>query len=186
MLADLKAAFERIVHPARGVVSLRKSTMQDIASIDTPDATTVVFGFNTVNASMLNNLASPVNCAYSAAKLKEDLRLPENNIVGSGAFQFVEYVRGSYMLTKRFDGYFRRGLPYLDGYKAYFVNRAAWCPVCSAANLMSSSAAELRASATSCSSRPTRTDGSCTRARGRPWTSSSSTPHTSRSSRRLR
>ena len=109
-------------------MSLRKSTMQDIASIDTPDATTVVFKLKTVNASMLDNLASPFNCVYSAAKLKEDPKFPEKNILGSGAFQFVEYVRGTYLPTKRFDGYFRKGLPYLDGYKAYFVKSGGVVP----------------------------------------------------------
>src|SRR3954453_468294 len=87
--ADVKATFERIANPPEGVVSLRKSTMQDIASIDTPDATTIVFKLKTVNASMLDNLASPFNCVYSAAQLKEDPKFPEKNILGSGAFQFV-------------------------------------------------------------------------------------------------
>jgi len=96
--ADVKATFERIADPPQGVVSLRKSTMQDIAGIDTPDATTIVFKLKTVNASMLDNLASPFNCVYSAAKLKEDPKFPEKNILGSGAFQFVEYVRGTYLL----------------------------------------------------------------------------------------
>ena len=95
--ADVKATFERIANPPPGVVSLRKSTMQDIASIDTPDATTIVFKLKTVNASMLDNLASPFNCVYSAAKLKEDPKFPEKNILGSGAFQFVEYVRGTHL-----------------------------------------------------------------------------------------
>src|SRR5262249_7359022 len=114
---DVKATFERIAKPPQGVVSLRKSTMQDIASIDTPDPTTVVFTLKNVNASMLDNLASPFNCVFSAAKLKEDPKFPEQNILGSGAFQFGEYVRGSHLTAKRFDGYFRKGLPYLDGYK---------------------------------------------------------------------
>jgi peptide/nickel transport system substrate-binding protein len=77
--ADVKATFERIADPPQGVVSLRKSTMQDIASIDTPDATTIVFKLKTVNASMLDNLASPFNCVYSAAKLKEDPKFPEKS-----------------------------------------------------------------------------------------------------------
>ncbi len=119
--ADVKATFERIANPPQGVVSLRKSTMKDVAGIDTPDAATVVFKLKTVNASMLDNFASPFHCVYSAAKLKEDPKFPEKNILGSGAFQFGEYVRGSHLTTKRFDGYFRKGLPYLDGYKAYFV-----------------------------------------------------------------
>ena len=126
--ADVKATFERIANPPPDVVSLRKSTMQDVTSIDTPDETTVVFKLKTVNASMLDNLASPFNCVYSAAKLKEDPKFPEKNILGSGAFQFVEYVRGTYLTSKRFDGYFRKGLPYLDGYKAFFVKSGGVVP----------------------------------------------------------
>jgi peptide/nickel transport system substrate-binding protein len=119
--ADVKASFQRIADPPQGVVSLRKSTMKDVAAIETPDATTVVFKLKAVNASMLDNFASPFHCVYSAAKLKEDPKFPEKNILGTGAFQFVEYVRGSSLTTKRFEGYFRKGLPYLDGYKALFV-----------------------------------------------------------------
>jgi peptide/nickel transport system substrate-binding protein len=74
------------------------------------------------------NLASPFNCIYSAAKLKVDQRFPENNVLGSGPYQFVEYVRGSHWVAKRYDGYFRKGLPYLDGYKAYFVKSNAVVP----------------------------------------------------------
>jgi peptide/nickel transport system substrate-binding protein len=119
--ADVKATFERIADPPPGIVSLRKSSMQDLQRMDTPDAATVSFTLKAVNAAMLDSLASPFNCIYSAAKLKEDQRFPENNILGSGAFQLVEYVRGSYLAARRYDGYFRKGLPYLDGYKAFFV-----------------------------------------------------------------
>lgn len=125
---DVKATFERIKSPPQGVISLRKSTMEDITSIDTPDAATVVFTIKNTNASFLDNLASPFNCVFSAAKLKQDPKYPEKNILGSGAFQFVEYVKGSYLAGKRFDGYFRRGLPYLDGYKAFFVKSSAVVP----------------------------------------------------------
>lgn len=126
--ADVKATFERIKSPPPGIVSLRKSSMEDVTSIETPDATTIVFKLKVVNASMMDNLASPFNCVYSAAKIKADPRFPEQNIVGSGAFQFVEYVRGSHLSGKRFDDYFRKGLPYLDGYKAFFVKAAAVVP----------------------------------------------------------
>src|SRR5262249_22523563 len=50
------------------------------------------------------------------------------HVMGTGAFQFVEYVRGSHWSSKRFDGYFRKGLPYLDGYKAFFVKTNAVVP----------------------------------------------------------
>ena len=41
--------------------------------------------------------------------------------MGTGAFKFVEYVKGSHWRAVRFDQYFRKDRPYLDGYKAYFV-----------------------------------------------------------------
>ena len=126
--ADVKATFERIKDPPQGVVSLRKSMMQEVVAIEAPDATTVVFKIKAINASFLDNLAAPFHCVFSAAKLKEDPKFPERTILGSGAFQFVEYVKGSHLAAKRFDGYFRQGLPYLDGYKAFFVKSNAVVP----------------------------------------------------------
>jgi peptide/nickel transport system substrate-binding protein len=126
--ADVKASFDRIANPPTGVVSLRKSAFSVVKSIEAPDPTTVVFKLGQVSASMLDNMASPFNCIFSAAKLKDDPKFPEQNILGSGAYQFVEYVRGSHLTTKRFDGYFRQGLPYIDGYKAFFVKTSAVVP----------------------------------------------------------
>lgn len=119
--ADVKATFDRIANPPEGVVSLRKSNMVDIATIEAPDPSTVVFKLRATNVSMLDNIASPYNCVYSAAKLKQDPRFPEKTALGSGAFQVVEHVRGSHFTAKKFDGYFLKGRPYLDGYKAFFV-----------------------------------------------------------------
>ena len=48
--------------------------------------------------------------------------------MGTGAFKFVEYVKGSHWAGKRFDGYFRKDRPYLDGYKAFFVKANAVVP----------------------------------------------------------
>jgi peptide/nickel transport system substrate-binding protein len=119
--ADVKASYERIANPPAGVISVRKAWYSDIGAIETPDPTTVVFKLKAPNASMLVSFASPFDCIYSAAKLKVNPRYPETEIMGSGAFTFVKYEKGSYWEGKRFDGYFRKGLPYLDGYKAYFV-----------------------------------------------------------------
>jgi peptide/nickel transport system substrate-binding protein len=126
--ADVKASFERIANPPDGIVSLRKSTFDDVASIEAPDPTTVVFRLKQINASMLDNIASPYNCILSAAKLEDDPRFPEKTVLGSGAFRMVEHVRGSHLTAARFDGYFRKGLPYLDGYKAYFVKANSVVP----------------------------------------------------------
>jgi peptide/nickel transport system substrate-binding protein len=126
--ADIKASYERIYNPAAGILSARKALHTDIGSIETPDATTVIFKMKVPNASMLNNFASPFNCIYSAKKLAENPKYPETEILGTGPFTYVDYVKGSSWEGKRFDGYFRAGQPYLDGYKAFFVKSAAVVP----------------------------------------------------------
>ncbi|MGD9805655.1 MAG: ABC transporter substrate-binding protein [Hyphomicrobiaceae bacterium] len=125
---DVKASYDRIINPPAGVISARRSLFQSIKEIETPDPTTVIFKLKSPNASMLINFASPWNCIYRAAKLKEDPNFPEKTILGTGAFKFVEYVKGSHWTGERFDGYFRENRPYLDGYKAYFVKSNAVVP----------------------------------------------------------
>ncbi|MDX2157183.1 MAG: ABC transporter substrate-binding protein [Hyphomicrobiaceae bacterium] len=122
--ADIKATYERIINPPAGVVSYRKALHQDIGAIETPDPFTVVFKMKKVNASMDLHFSSPFNCVYSAAELAKDPAYPSKKVMGTGAFQFVEYVKGSHWVAKRFDGYWQKDRPYLDGYKAYFVKSA--------------------------------------------------------------
>ncbi len=119
--ADVKASYERIAHPPEGVISARQVYYAAIDRIDTPDPLTVVFHLRWPEAAMLANFASPWNCIYSAAKLKEDPLFPQTHILGSGAFAFVEHVKGDHWTGKRFERYFLPGRPYLDGYVAHFV-----------------------------------------------------------------
>ena len=119
--ADVKASYERIVHPPEGVVSARQVYYSSIDRIDTPDALTVVFHLRWPEAAMLANFASPWNCIYSAAKLKDDPLFPKTHILGTGPFTFVEHVKGDHWTGKRFDKYFKPGRPYLDGYVAHFM-----------------------------------------------------------------
>jgi peptide/nickel transport system substrate-binding protein len=119
--ADVKASYERIVHPPQGVISARQVDYAAIASIDTPDPLTVVFHLQWPDAAMLANFASPWNCIYRAAKLAEDPQFPKTHIDGTGAFTFVEHVKGDHWTGRRFDKYFEPGKPYLDGYRADFI-----------------------------------------------------------------
>ena len=118
---DIKATYDRLRNPPPGVVSIRQASYADIASIETPDPLTVVFKLKKPNASMLTNFASPWDCVYSAAKLKQDPKFPERNIMGTGPFTFVEHVAGSHWTGRRFDGYFQKGKPYLNGFLAVFI-----------------------------------------------------------------
>ncbi len=49
----------------------------------------MVFKLKERNASMLTNFASPWDCIYSAAKLKQDPNFPIKNVLGTGPFKFV-------------------------------------------------------------------------------------------------
>ena len=125
---DVKVSYERIINPPAGVVSLRRALYQDINSIETPNSTTVIFRMKFPNASMLTHFASPWNCIYSAAKLKEDPQFPAKSVLGTGAFEFVEYRKGKSWTARRFPGYFLGDRPYLSGYQAFFVKGNAVAP----------------------------------------------------------
>jgi peptide/nickel transport system substrate-binding protein len=126
--ADIKASYDRIANPPVGIVSARRAFWADLDGIDTPNPATVSFRFKAPVAGMLEHFANPYNCVYSAAKLSVNPRYPESEIMGSGAFKFVTHVKGSAWEGQKFDQYFQSGLPYLDGYKAYFVKNTAVVP----------------------------------------------------------
>ena len=55
--ADVESHYERIANPPTGVISLRRALYEDITSIETPDAHTVIFKIKAPNASMLDGFA---------------------------------------------------------------------------------------------------------------------------------
>ena len=123
--ADIKATYDRIRNPPDGITSARKALHSAIQTIETPDPYTVVFKLSRVDMSLPLQFASPFNCVYSAAALAKDADYPAKTAMGTGAFQFVEYVKGSHWAGKRFDGYYLKDRPYLDGYKAFIVKGTA-------------------------------------------------------------
>jgi len=123
--ADVKATYDRLRNPPPGVVSTRQATFADIGTIETPDPTTVIFKMKAVNASMIEHFASPWNVIYAAKLLAEDPAAPRTKINGTGPFTFVEHVKGSHVAGKKNDNYFKKGLPYLDGWKGVFTLQAA-------------------------------------------------------------
>jgi peptide/nickel transport system substrate-binding protein len=122
---DIKATYDRLRNPPQGVVSNRRALFADIDTIETPNPTTVVFKMKAVNASMLDHFAAPWNVVYSAKDLAADPAAPRTKINGTGPFTFVEHVKGGHVSGKRNDNYFKKGLPYLDGYRGVFTLQAA-------------------------------------------------------------
>ncbi len=118
---DIKASFDKIIFPKDGVISVRQVIYQMVRSIDAPDAQTVVFRLKWAAPGFVEKLASPFNWIYKAAIIEREPQWYERNVMGTGPFRFVEYVRGSHWVGRRNEDYFERGKPYLDGYQALFI-----------------------------------------------------------------
>ena len=122
---DVKASYDKIIFPPPGIASNRKGEYVVVEAIETPDPSTVVFRLKWPSASFLASLASPFNWIYKADILARDMRWYEKNVMGTGPFVFVEYVKGSHWIGKKSPSYWDRGKPYLDGYRALFIKDGA-------------------------------------------------------------
>jgi peptide/nickel transport system substrate-binding protein len=122
---DVKASYDKIVFPPPGVGSTRKGQYADVASIEAPDATTVVFKLKEPSGSFISSLLSPYNFIYKADILAKDPHWYEKNIMGTGPFTFVEHVKGSHVVGRKFANYWDKGKPYLDSFRAVFMRDSA-------------------------------------------------------------
>lgn len=122
---DVKVSIDRMRNPPTGVISMRMGMYQDIRTVETPDAETVVLRLSERNAAMLQLLATPYACILSAQLLESDPSYPAKRVMGSGPFKFVRYVPGIEWVGERFDDYFVPRKPYLDGFRALTVSAAA-------------------------------------------------------------
>lgn len=118
---DIKATFDKIILPKGDVVSARQAMYQSVKTVEAPNPQTVVFRLKYATPGFVEKLASPFNFVYKAEILERDPHWYERNVMGTGPFRFVEYVRGSHWVGRRFEDYWERGKPYLDGYRVLFI-----------------------------------------------------------------
>src|SRR5262249_53578364 len=107
--------------PPEGVRSIRKDHYASVARVEAPDPTTVVFRLKYPSASLLGNLANPMNVIYPKKYLDRDPNYFKNNVMGSGPFKFKSYVRGATFAGEGTPDYFIKDRPYRDGYK-FFIS----------------------------------------------------------------
>src|SRR6266851_3948097 len=122
---DVKASYDKIIFPPAGVKSLRKSAYETVEAVEAPDPYTVRFRLKRPESSMLLNLASPWNWIYKADILAKDIHWYEKNVMGTGAFVFVEHVKGSHLVGKKNPEYWDKGKPYLDSFRAIFISASS-------------------------------------------------------------
>jgi peptide/nickel transport system substrate-binding protein len=118
---DVKASYDKIIFPPAGMGSSRKGQYRSVEVVEAPDPQTVRFRLKWPEASFTLAVASPWNFIYKADILAKDIHWYEKNVMGTGPFEFVEHVKGSHWVGKKFSGYWDKGKPYLDGYRALFM-----------------------------------------------------------------
>lgn len=109
---DIVDSFERVRDPEVG--SRWQSELAVIDTITAPDSTTVVFNLHRPSAAFLHTVAAfrqgLIVHTESAAELGDDYgRAP----IGTGPFEFVEWIPGVQVTLKAFDDYFL-GRPEID------------------------------------------------------------------------
>jgi peptide/nickel transport system substrate-binding protein len=107
---DVRFSVERILDPKTGARG--RGDLSSIASIDTPNPTTVVFRLKSPFGFFPNKLAT----SYQAILPPEAVDAGNNvtKPIGTGAFQFGEWVTNDHLTMRRFDGYWDAGKPYVD------------------------------------------------------------------------
>jgi len=123
--ADVVASWEHIIHPPKDVLSVRESYYDMVDTVASPDPSTVIFRLKFATSAFLPALADPFTFIYKKEMLDKDPRWYEKNVLGSGPFKFAEYETGQSMKGVRNPDYYRKGLPYLDGFTAIYAEKQA-------------------------------------------------------------
>jgi peptide/nickel transport system substrate-binding protein len=122
--ADVKATYDKIIFPAEGVKSARKTFFKMVDSVSAPDAETVVFKLKFPSGAFMPALATPYNWIYSKKDMEtHGYAWHSNNVNGSGPFMFVQHQPGAFVEAKRNPNYHHKGQPYLDGFKAIIAKK---------------------------------------------------------------
>jgi len=98
-----------------------------IESIDVIDSHTVRLNLSEFKNTLLHSFANYNGLMVSSKvveKVKKEKRgkkWAKKNPVGTGPFKFVEFQRDVILKYERFDGYWQKGKPYLDGVETHYV-----------------------------------------------------------------
>lgn len=107
--ADVVYTFKRILDPK--TASAYAGLYDQIDSVEAGNPTTVVFHLKQPYGPFLSNLAANGEIVNQKAIESGD---PARKPVGTGPFEFVEWVQGDHLTVKRNPDYFKSGKPHVD------------------------------------------------------------------------
>ncbi|MBI4295542.1 MAG: ABC transporter substrate-binding protein [Chloroflexi bacterium] len=112
---------------AKSALEERKAGMfadlDSVTSISIIDDYSVRLNLSAFQNTLFNNLASLTSWIYSPTAVQKNGReWAQWNPVGTGPFKFVRYDLGQVARYERFDAYWQKGKPYLDGVHTVFIS----------------------------------------------------------------
>ncbi len=119
---DVKATFDRILDPKTG--SVRAITFKPVERVEVVDKHTVRFILKEPFAPFLNYMASPAHASILSRGVIQSSD-PGKTVIGTGAFQMVEFRPNDTMLLKKNPHYWEKGLPYLDELEIRLIKDAS-------------------------------------------------------------
>jgi peptide/nickel transport system substrate-binding protein len=110
--AAVKFNLDRLLDPE--TKSRLRGELGEVKAVEVVDASTVRLQLKYPSVGLLATLAQAPGMIVSPAAVKKLGRDVARYPVGTGPFKFVEWVRDDRIVVERFDGYWEKGLPYLD------------------------------------------------------------------------
>jgi peptide/nickel transport system substrate-binding protein len=120
--ADVKATFERIIHPDS--TPALKNTFTPIKAIEPPDKYTVKLVTDGPYAPLLNHLMSQWSWIIPKEAVEGQFDLNQTPI-GTGPFLFESFKRGEKATFTRNPHYFRQGLPYVERAETLYIEESS-------------------------------------------------------------
>jgi ABC-type transport system substrate-binding protein len=98
--------------------------MQFLKSVDIVDDHTIRLNIDYYNSGTMTSLGREGMMISPTAYEKNGEKWCETNPVGTGPFKLEKYSRDEFVKFKRFDGYWQKGRPYLDGLEWLVIRNA--------------------------------------------------------------
>ncbi len=97
------------------------TVLNKMKSVDIVDDHTIRVTFSEFDALIMYELSTSAYIASPTAIEKNGVEWADTHPVGTGPFKLKKYERNVKVSYERFDDYWRKGLPYLDGYERVFI-----------------------------------------------------------------